>query len=172
MRKIDCLDARRKAGSRNSDQIRRNVKRGSSLHPKKCGWTDGWTDGGLSIRQREREMRVGKLKWMRQALKRIGHGAAVGQGRFVSRLRSQSGSNNGWISVCTRWHPAPSVSLCVALTAEPSQITLDLTRLHTKKRNSGFDGAFLKLNETAVCLVSRFGFATCRATFESICLKL
>lgn len=47
------------------------------------------------------KMRAGKLKWMRQALKRIGHSVAAGQGRFVSRLRSQSGSTISRHSPCS-----------------------------------------------------------------------
>lgn len=81
-----------------SEQIVRNVKQ---LLSSKEICVEG-RRARLSIRQREREMRVGKLKWMRQALKRIGHGDAVGQGRFVSRLRSQNGSNTaGFLSAQT-----------------------------------------------------------------------
>lgn len=47
------------------------------------------------------KMRAGELKWARQALKRIGHGVAVGQGRFVSGLRSQSGSTISRLSPCS-----------------------------------------------------------------------
>lgn len=56
-------------------------------------------------------MALGKLKWMRQALKRIGHGVAVGQDQFVPRLRSQSGSTPSGISCLTHIQPCLSV-LC------------------------------------------------------------
>ncbi len=84
-------------------------------------WVDRRTDG---LRQREREMRVGKLKWMRQALKRIGHGVAVGQGRFVCRLRSQSGSNTaGSLSA----HGLTSSAVCQSVCASHSRTVSDNT---------------------------------------------
>lgn len=86
-------------------------------------WVDRRTDG-LSVRQKEREMRVGKLKWMRQALKRIGHGVAVGQGRFVCRLRSQSGSNTaGSLSA----HRLTSSAVCQPVRASHSRTISDNT---------------------------------------------
>lgn len=77
--------------------------------------------------QTERWERV-KLKWMRQALKRTGYSAAVGQARFVSRLKPQSGFNTaGSLSalMCRCLSAAPGS------TAEPSHLTPDPAWLRT-----------------------------------------
>lgn len=70
-------------------------------------------------------MALGKLKWMRQALKRIGHGAAVGQDQFVSRLRSQSGFTPSGISSLTHTS-SPVCQYRVVLTFGPFQVTPDV----------------------------------------------
>lgn len=60
---------------------------------------------GRAQRQTTSKMRAAKLNWMRQALKRIGHGVvgAVDEGRCVFGLRSQNGSTmaqsvSPWVS--------------------------------------------------------------------------
>lgn len=87
----------------------------------------GWTVW-LRVKQRESKMRVGKLKWMRQALKRIGHGVAVGQGQFVSRLRSQSGSTTAGISCHTHTQTdiGPACQFFVVLTLSLFQVKQDI----------------------------------------------